>query len=115
MAVLTVNAITQAGIYQSAAAVAADVAGDSVKAASGLFFQVFNANAGARVVTIAKPKAATECQPFGTLNIEDIVITIPASEDRSFTIPLGFANASGDFAITYDAVDDTTVAVFSLA
>lgn len=115
MALLDVTPITQDGVDQDAAAVAADVAGDSVKASSGLFIHVINGDGSPHTATVAKPKSATLCPPFGELDIDDIIITIPAGESRSFTIPQGFADASGNYVWTYDAITSVTTAVFSLA
>lgn len=115
MALLTVNSINQNGLDISATAVAADVAGDSVKAAGDLFFYVENNDVGAHTVTVAKPQATAKCGNLGTLTVNDIVISVPAGEARSFTIPQGYSDASGNFAWTYDAVTSVTVGVFSLA
>lgn len=115
MALLTVNNIDQAGLDISATAVAADVAGDSVKAASNLLIYVENNDAGAHTVTVAKPQATAQCGNLGTLTVNDIVISVPAGEARSFTIPQGYSDASGNFAWTYDAVTSVTIGVFSLA
>lgn len=115
MAELTVTPITQDGVDQAAVAVAADVAGDSVRSSSGLFIHVINGDVGAHTATVAAPLASTICPPFGEVDVTDIVINIPAGEARSFTIPQGFSNASGDFAWTYDDVTSVTAAVFSLA
>lgn len=115
MAQLTVTSITQDGVDQNASAVAADVAGDSVTASSGLFVEMTNGDASPHTLTVAKPKTTTACPPFGTLDIDDIVITVPAGETRSFTIPPGFSDGSGNFAWTYDAVTSVKIGVFSLA
>lgn len=114
MAELTVNAITQDGVDQSALAVAADVAGDSVRSANGIFIFIDNADASPHTLTVAAPKASTICPPYGELPIAAIAITVPAGETRSLTIPAGFAD-SGLFNWTYDAVTSVTVGVFSLA
>lgn len=115
MALLTVNSINQNGLDISATAVAADAAGDSVKAASDLMIYVENNDAGAHTVTVPKPQATAQCGNLGTLTVDDIVRTVPAGEARAFTIPLGYSDASGNFAWTYDAVTSVTVGVFSLA
>lgn len=115
MALLTVNSINQSGLDISATAVAADVAGDSVKSASDLMIYVENNDVGAHTVTVAKPQATAQCGNLGTLTVNDIVISVPAGEARSFTIPQGYSDASGNFAWTYDAVTSVTVGVFSLA
>lgn len=116
MALLTVNSINQNGLDISATAVAADPSlTDSVKAAGDLFFYVENNDAGAHTVTVAKPQATAQCGNLGTLTVNDIVISVPAGEARSFTIPQGYSDASGNFAWTYDAVTSITVGVFSLA
>jgi len=115
MAILSVNSINQDGVQLSALEVAADVAGDRVRAAGGLFIRVSNGDVGAHTVTIAAPKASTICPPYGELDIDAIVISVPAGESRSFTIPSGFSDASGNFAWAYDAVTSVSVGVFSLA
>ena len=115
MALLTVTAITKAGLNQDGAGVAADVAGDSINASSGIFIEVTNGDASPHTATVAKPTASTVCPPYGSLDIDDIVITIPAGETRSFTVPLGYSDSSGNFAWAYDDVTSVTVGVFSLA
>lgn len=115
MALLTPLQISNAGIDQEASAVASDVAGDSVVASSGIFIQVFNGDASPHTVTTLKPKASALCPPYGTVALEDIVISIPASESRSFTLPLGYKDVSNQFVWAYDDVTSMTVAVFSLA
>lgn len=115
MAELTVTQIDQDGLDVEADAVAADVAGDSVRAANGLMITVVNGDGSPHTATVAKPQATVECPPFGDLDIDDIAITIPAGEARSFVIPSGFKNTSGFFAWTYDAVTSVTVNVNSLA
>jgi hypothetical protein len=114
MALLAVTAITKAGVEQDGAAVAADVAGDSVVASSGIFVQVTNGDASSHTATVTKPAATTDTQNFGSLTLSDIVITIPAGETRSFTIPPGYAS-SNTFEWAYDDVTSMTVAVFSIA
>lgn len=115
MALLTVTAITKAGLNQDGAGVAADVAGDSVKSASGIFIEVTNGDASPHTATVAKPATSVSCPPYGSVTLADIVITVPAGETRSFTVPAGYADSSANFAWTYDAITSMTVGVFSLA
>ena len=110
MALLAVNAITQAGLELDTSAVAADVAGDSVTASSGLFIKVINGDASPHTVTVVKPVATVLCSPYGTVSLSDIPIVVPAGESRSFTIPAGYASEW-----TYDAITSMTVGVFSIA
>ena len=112
MALLTVNAIDKTGISQSATAVAADVAGDSVAYTSSLFVSVYNGDASPHTVTIAAPVSDTNCGNYGSLPVSDIVINIPASEERSFRVPSGYS-VNGLLSWTYDAVTSVTVGVFS--
>ena len=115
MALLTVTAITKAGVNQDGAGVAADVAGDSVVSASGIFIEVTNGDASPHTATVTAPAATTTTTNFGSLPLTDIVITVPAGETRSFTVPSGYSDASANFAWAYDAITSVTVAVFSLA
>ena len=115
MALLTVTPITKAGVNQDGAGVAADVAGDSVVSSSGIFIEVTNGDASSHTATVAAPSATTTTANFGSLPLTDIVITVPAGETRSFTVPAGYADSSSNFAWTYDAITSMTVGVFSRA
>lgn len=115
MALLSVTAITKAGLEQAGADVSAAAAGDSVVAASGIFIEITNGDASSHTATVAKPATTVDCPPYGSVALTDIAIVVPAGETRSFTIPLGYANSSSNFAWTYDAVTSVSVAVFSLA
>lgn len=114
MALLSVTAITKAGLDKSAALVAAASGGDSVVASSGIFVEVKNGDAAAKTVTVARPSATITTDNFGSAALSDIAITIPAGETRSFTVPPGYAD-SNTFAWTYSAITSVTVGVFSLA
>jgi hypothetical protein len=115
MAALTVTPITQAGVDQTASLVAADAAGDTVVSSSGIHVRVDNGDASPHTVTVTKPSASVICQPYGTVQLDDIVITVAATGTESFTIPLGYAGTDGNFSWTYDDVTSVTVGVFSIA
>lgn len=119
MAELTVLPIGKVGLDQAASGVAVDVAGDTVKAASGLLFQVINSDNSIRTITIAAPVASVICPPFGSLPLADIVHVLADGSvtptEISFTIPLGYADANNNFFISYDTDTSTTIGVFSLA
>lgn len=115
MALLSVNNVNQVAVDLSALAVAAAAGGDSVKAAPNLMITVFNGDAGSHTATFAKPQTSQACPPFGNLDLADIAVVVPAGQQRSVVIPDGWADASGDFAWTYDDVTSVDVVVNSLA
>lgn len=116
MALLTVNAIQKAGIADiDAVLVAADVAGDSVDASSGIFIAVKNADASPHTLTIARPVPTSDCGNLGELPVSDITLVVAAADTGFLAVPLGYANGNGDFAWTYDGITSVTVGVFSIA
>ena len=115
MALLTVTPITKSGVPDVAAAlVAADVAGDSVNASSGLFIAVDNADAAAHTLTIVAPVATAGCGHYGSLPVEDIAFEVAAGAMGFLTVPAGYSDG-GNFSWTYDAVTAVSVGVFSLS
>ena len=111
MAELTYTAIPPAGI-NDATLTAADAAGDKFPAMTGVFIKVANGDSSPHTVTIAKPKADTICGNYGKLPIADLSIVVTNAESRIFTVPLGYADSDGKFALTYDAVTSVTVGGF---
>lgn len=116
MAVLTVNAVSKAGVLDlSAVLVAADVAGDSVGSSGGLLLVLTNGDGSPHTLTVAAPTPTTNCGNLGSLDVDDIVFVVAAGDTGFLTIPLGYVDATGNFAWTYDAVTSVTIGVFSLS
>lgn len=116
MAELTVQRISKAGLDDLATALAAaGASGDSVNAASGLFLAIANGDSSAHTVTVAAPTSTADTPRYGDLPVSAIAFEVAAGETGLLTIPPGYADASGDFAWTYDDVTSVTVGVFSLA
>ena len=115
MAILTVTPIDKTGVDLTATIVAAAAAGDSVAASSGLMFYAKNTDGSPHTVTIVAPVSAADCSPYGSLPVSNIVVSLPATTgEQAFTIPLGYA-VNGSFNLTYDAVTDVKVGVYSLS
>lgn len=112
MALLTVQEIDENGFDLAGQLAAADVAGDTVDAASGLFIAIDNADVGAHTLTITKPQATEETK-FGALPVSDLVITVPASELHVFTVPRGYEQ-NGQITWAYDDVTSVSIGVFTL-
>lgn len=115
MAALTVTPITKSGVDLTASLVSADASGDTVVSSSGLMFYAKNADTSSHTITISAPVSSADCGNYGSVDIDDIVITLPANTgEQSFTVPLGYAS-NGTISLTYDAVTSVTVGVFSLS
>lgn len=116
MAELTVQQIAKAGVLdQSGALASADVAGDSVKAASGLLIVMENADSGPHTLTVARPSATKNTNDLGDLAVADIALVVAAGDTGLLNIPAGYADASNDFSWTYDAITSVSIGVFSLS
>ena len=116
MATLTVTAVTKAGIADiDTGLAAADVAGDTVDASSGLLVAMFNGDAAPHTLTIAAPSATANCGNLGTLDVDPITLVVAAGDTGLLAIPLGYSDASNNFTWTYDAITSVTIGVFSLA
>lgn len=116
MASLLVTRVSKAGIPNAAGALdPADVAGDDVVSASGLLIVMENKDVGAHTLTVAAPSATADCGNLGELAVEDITLVVAAGEFGFLTIPAGYADASNNFAWTYDDVTSLAIGVFSLA
>jgi hypothetical protein len=115
MAALNYISIPSTGVAFESSLVAADVSlTDTFPADTGKVFAVANADASPHTVTIVAPVSSTVCGSFGSLDIEDKVITIPAGETQLFTLPLGYSE-TGLFTFAYDDVTDVTVGGFALS
>ena len=116
MALLTVQSVSKAGIADAIGALAAaDVAGDSIGSSAGILIVVDNADASPHTLTIAAPVASADCGNLGALDVDPITLVVAAGNTGFLTVPLGYGDASNNFAWTYDAVTSVTVGVFSLA
>ena len=117
MALLTVQRISKVGTADLVAALtAADAAGDTVTAASGLIIVVDHATGGgSHTLTVAAPVATVDNPRYGDLPVAALTLTVASGDTGVLTVPPGYANASGLFAWTYDAVTDVTVGVFAIA
>lgn len=112
MATLTTQKIDEAGLDLSTALQAADVAGDTVVAASGQMIVMENTDVGAHTLTIATATVDVETK-FGACAVSDLVITVPAGEMHAFTVPIGYQSV-GNLAWTYDAITGVNIGVFTL-
>ena len=112
MATLTTQQIDETGLDIATALQAADVAGDTVVAASGQMVVMENTDAGAHTLTVAT--AATDVETkYGACPVSDLVITVPAGEMHAFTIPVGY-QTTGNLAWTYDGIVGVSIGVFTL-
>ncbi len=115
MALLTPTAVTKAGIPDILTPqVAADVAGDRVKAASGIGIIVTNGDASPHTLTVAAPSATTQCAGYGDLPLPDLTLVVAAGDTGMITIPLKYA-VNSEFTWTYDDVTSVTLSVLSYA
>lgn len=74
------------------------------------FLGVKNDDASPKQVTItAQTTSASTGSLAGTLTISNIVVSVPAGEERQIGVPAAYSNA-GTISITYDAVTSLTVA-----
>ena len=113
MADLTYTSVTPDGVNDATLA-AADAGGDTFPSDTNKFFKVANGDASSHTVTVAAPVADTVCGSYGKVDLDDIVITIPAGESRIFVLPIGYTSG-GKFNLTYDAVTSVTVGGFALS
>ena len=81
MATLTPQSISKAGIPDiTSPLVAADSAGDSVSASSGIFILVANGDASSHTLTVARPSATANCGNLGELPVSDITLVVAAGD-----------------------------------
>jgi hypothetical protein len=116
MALLAVQQVSKSGVADvSAALAAADVAGDSVKASSGLLIVMENGDAGSHTLTITRPSATIGTGAYGDADIEDIVLTVAAGKTGQVVAPQGYRNANNEYDWDYDDVTSVKIGVFSLS
>ncbi|NIU01084.1 MAG: hypothetical protein GWN01_09210 [Nitrosopumilaceae archaeon] len=113
MADLTVQEISQTGLNPSFAAAAAG--GDSYLNDDRTFFVIKNADASSHTVTLTAQRTTFEITGFGTVTFSDIVVAVPASEERWIKAPPAVYNdGNGKVQATYDAVTSITVGVIKM-
>lgn len=114
MAVLSQQTIVDTGL--SVTYGAASAGGDTFvnDGSEKQFLHVKNANVGsARVITVSADVSTTTKPGFPTLDVDDIVVSVPLSDERMIgPIPLTAYGAST--AITYDDEADVTLALIKI-
>lgn len=88
---------------------AADAGGETIQFVPALFLGVKNGDVSAKQVTITAVKTSVDTGVAGALTVSDIVVSVPAGEERMIGIPAAYASA-GVVAVSYDAVTSVTVA-----
>lgn len=114
MAILTVTAITKAGINPATPMAAAAGGGDSFANTGNEFLKVANGGGGSINVTIAAQRA---CADFGVSSTaHDIVVAVPNGQTRDIgpIDPKVFNDTNGRAQVTYSGVTSVTVAPFSM-
>jgi hypothetical protein len=109
MADLTVQNLTKDGVVPSLAA--ADVGGDTFANDGKTFILVENGATDVNITFAATP-SSVEKPGFGTLAIENHVVTVPASTQKIIgTFPKSvFNNSSGKVSMTYDDESNVSIA-----
>ncbi|MFI7449541.1 hypothetical protein ACIBQX_18740 [Nonomuraea sp. NPDC049714] len=107
MAALTLQVLVPGG--SESTLVAATSGGDTCPAGPGVFLEVDNGGASPCSVTLA-----AQYSTYG-LELEDLVVAVPAGERWKIPVPKLFAAADGAASITYSGVDTVTVGAFKAA
>lgn len=114
MTAMTLQKITGAGLLASYAAVAD---GDTIPAGGSdrVFLHVKNGDTGSINVTVAATRATATVPGVGTLTVPDIVVAVPAGEDRMIgPFPPAYTAADGTVTVNYDSVISITAAALDL-
>lgn len=113
MAELTVLSIDESGIADLLASlVAANVAGDSVRQASGQFIIMDNADASSHTLTVAVPAAEVDCPGYGDVSLAARELIVAAGKYGIISIPPKYA-VNGVVSWTYDDITSVKVGVLS--
>ena len=111
--------LTAQKISKSSAAHTYSVAssgGDTFDVFDGVVVNAKNGHASiARVITIAAVTDPLITPEAGSLVVPDIVITVPAVDDRMFSVPASHLSSAGLASMTYDDEADITLAVLYAA
>ncbi len=111
MADLTIQNVVEAGL--SATYAAADSGGDAALNVSGdVVLHVKNDDAASKTVTVTAQRSSQVVPDFGDMSKSDIVVSIPAGEDRFIgPFPKGAYNdGAGKVQVTYSATTSVTIA-----
>ncbi len=108
MAALTVQDISLSGLEPTYASAAAG--GDTFVNDGDVFFHIINSDTASKTVTL------TTAGKIQGINIADITVTVPASEDRMIGHfpPAIFNSGSTGVSVSYSAVTSVTVAAIRL-
>lgn len=108
MAILTVQTISRSGLLPSL--VAAAGGGDEFANEGKTFLWVVNGDVSSKTVTLVTPQSVLG------LAIEDLQVTVPASEQRLVgPLPVGiFNDANSRVQVTYSDVTSVTVAAVNM-
>lgn len=90
---------------------AAASGGDDFSSFTGVFVHVKNEAGVSRVITISAVTDPLVTPEAGSLTVPDVVITVPADDDRIFAVPPSHISAGGSVSMTYDNEADLTLAV----
>lgn len=114
MAELTLQSIVAAGLEPAYAAVnASDTA--ILNQAQRNFLHVKNGGGGSINVTITAVKTSARVQGVGVVTIEDLVVAVPAGEERMIgPITEAYLDTDGEVTIGYSGTGSVTAGIFSL-
>lgn len=94
----------------------AEAAGDTFDSFDGILVHAKNGHASvSRVITIAAVTDPLITPEAGSLAVPDIVITVPAVDDRLFSVPASHLSSAGLASMTYDDEADVTLAILYAA
>lgn len=114
MAVLAVQNIAAAGLKPTYTAVnASDTA--ILNQAQRNFLHVKNGGGAPINVTITAVKTSARVQGVGVVTIEDLVVAVPAGEERMIgPITEAYLDTDGEVTIGYSGTASVTAGIFSL-
>jgi len=118
MAQLSVNLIDDAGVAIDANTVSAEAGGDSFLNRSNgrTFLLVENTDASSHDVTLTAQQTEVQKDGFGTLDIGDVVVSVPAGESRLIAVPPGsFNDSEGLVQASYSDQTGMNVGAFRVA
>lgn len=114
MAELTLQEIVAVGVEPSYAAVNSE---DTVKVNSAQrnFLHVKNGSGGSINVTVTAVKTTARVQGVGVVDIDDLVVAVPAGEERIIgPFTEAYMDSDGEVTIGYSGTSSVTAGAFSL-